>query len=122
MTPLCVEQGIFTFKGYRLIILKLLPSNLCIEKNTWREEMVKRILQLSACLMIMVTLSAAQAQTTSQCTGSLMQRAECCKAGCKNPNNAFACCKQCIWGTINYNFSYYDKDDKAAMKACGGIE
>lgn len=99
--------------------------------------MLKRILQLSACLMIMVlTLSSAQANLTDadieirSCKDlPLGQRPACCKTELEQCINkiqdrsispAFACCKKCMWGTITYNFSYSDSKDRIPMKECQG--
>ena len=99
-----------------------------------RKKMLKRILQLSACLMMTLSLNAAQAEVRDSdviiksCrTERLENRANCCKpelSDCVTKATGFArdpkraCCIKCMWN-FNYSPDQHGEELKA-MRACTG--
>ena len=94
--------------------------------------MLRKILQLTICLMIILPLDLARADEyypINTCdTLPLAERVACCQpqlSKCidtaKNHTitPAYACCKRCIWGTINYPLEQYGKELET-LQACQG--
>jgi hypothetical protein len=78
-------------------------------KNKWRKQMLKRILQLSTCLMIIFALNPAQAMNPGS------EQFNLCNEGCKTDNNKMGCCFTCIGTHLQSASSEFQA---AAKKQC----